>query len=112
MKTITMPKNWERKRLEDVSLSISAGGTPRRNIKEYWENGTLPWLKISDIKSIYIISSEEKITEKNANKIKTKFITMEDLGFSNENRHSINFRGFCWVRKSCSQNKQIFKIKK
>src|SRR3989344_5516941 len=64
MKTIAMPKNWESKRLEDVSLSISAGGTPRRNIKEYWENGTLPWLKISDIKSIYITSSEEKITEK------------------------------------------------
>lgn len=56
--------NWEWKKLEEVSLSVSAGGTPRRNIKEYWENGTVPWLKISDLKSIYITSSEEKITEK------------------------------------------------
>lgn len=42
---------------------IQAGGTPSRADVSYWENGKIPWVKISDIKTKYIDCVEEHITE-------------------------------------------------
>ncbi|MBP5468525.1 MAG: restriction endonuclease subunit S [Candidatus Riflebacteria bacterium] len=44
--------------------NIQSGGTPSRQKKEYWENGNIPWIKISDFSGKYLNSSEENITEK------------------------------------------------
>jgi type I restriction enzyme, S subunit len=58
-----LPKEWKWKTVEEVSKSLSSGGTPRRKVKEYW-GGDIYWLKISDIKNTYTESSAEKITKK------------------------------------------------
>lgn len=42
---------------------IQSGGTPSRHNKAYWENGRIPWVKISDIKDKYLDTTEECITE-------------------------------------------------
>ena len=39
------------------------GGTPRRNIEEYWKNGTIPWIKTGEINNSLIINNSEFITE-------------------------------------------------
>ena len=39
------------------------GGTPKRKNVEYWENGTIPWLKTGEINNSLIIAAEESITE-------------------------------------------------
>ena len=57
----TLPKNWVEIKLSDISL-IQSGGTPSRSNKDYW-NGNIPWLKISDFKSLYINEAEEFITD-------------------------------------------------
>ena len=49
-------------KLGDIA-TIQSGGTPARSIAEYWEDGTIPWVKISDIKSKYLNQTEEMITE-------------------------------------------------
>jgi type I restriction enzyme S subunit len=49
-------------RLGDVA-EISSGGTPSRSVLEYWQNGTIPWVKIGDIKEKYISRTGEMITE-------------------------------------------------
>ena len=49
-------------RLGDI-CEIQSGGTPSRSKQEYWENGTIPWVKISDIKGKFVKSSEELITK-------------------------------------------------
>ena len=77
-----LPKGWKEYKLIDVSESISAGGTPRRNIKEYWENGTIPWLKISDMKEIYISKIDEKITEAGLKNSSTKLFPKGTLVYS------------------------------
>ncbi len=59
----TLPDGWKIVKLSDIA-NISAGGTPRRNIQEYWNDGVIPWLKISDLKKTYINYAEEKITQK------------------------------------------------
>ena len=59
-----IPDSWCWVRLSSLS-SISAGGTPERGNPNYWANGTIPWLKISDITSSkkFVNSCTEYITD-------------------------------------------------
>ncbi len=47
----------------DNLCSISSGGTPRTTIKEYWSNGSIPWLKSEACKNDYIRECNTYITE-------------------------------------------------
>ena len=54
-------------KFEKVTLNeignLSMGGTPSTTINEYWENGTIPWMKSGDIKGDFINFVPNKITE-------------------------------------------------
>ena len=54
--------NWDIFRLGDI-CETSSGGTPPRSHPEYFENGSIPWLKSGEVSQGYISSSEEFITE-------------------------------------------------
>ena len=43
-----IPKKWKWVRLSNVG-KIIGGGTPKTNIPEYWENGTIPWITPADL---------------------------------------------------------------
>lgn len=62
MKT-TLVNGWQMMKISDIALSVSTGGTPSRDKKEYWMGGDINWLKISDMKLTYISTTEEKITK-------------------------------------------------
>jgi len=47
----------------DELLEITSGGTPKRAISQYYEGGTIPWVKTGDLKKKYITSTPEHITE-------------------------------------------------
>ena len=49
-------------KLGDI-CDIQSGGTPSRSKNEYWFNGTIPWVKISDINSKFVNNTEEYITD-------------------------------------------------
>ena len=46
-----IPLEWELKTMREIA-DISAGGTPSRFRKEYWEDGTIPWLSSGEIRKI------------------------------------------------------------
>ena len=52
---------WEVKKLGDV-CETGAGGTPLKSHKEYYECGTIPWLRSGEVDKKYIIISELYIT--------------------------------------------------
>ena len=56
-----MKEGWCYKKLNEICISINAGGTPSRTKKAYW-NGDIPWIKIRDIQGKYVSKSEEYIT--------------------------------------------------
>lgn len=68
-------KNYEKKRLEEFT-EIKSGGTPLRKIKEYWENGIIPWLKSEVCKNKLVDEkvNHETITELGLNKSSAKYL--------------------------------------
>ena len=58
-----IPKDWSVQSIEDFVDDMKNGGTPKRGESDYWENGTVPWLKTGEINNNIIIKSEEHITE-------------------------------------------------
>ena len=56
-------QNWEVKKLGDIA-ETSSGGTPLKEKAEYYENGTIPWLRSGEVSRGLIYKSELFITEK------------------------------------------------
>ena len=77
--TITINPDWEMVELDKV-CKIQSGGTPSKPVKEYWENGTVPWVGSTVCKDQPIFSCDEYITElglqKSSAKIFPKYTTL------------------------------------
>jgi len=57
-----VPESWEIKELRDF-VAIKSGGTPSREKPEYWNNGTIPWVKTGEVNYCVIKDTSECITE-------------------------------------------------
>ena len=55
-------EEWEEIVLGDV-IKTTSGGTPSRKHSEYYENGTVNWVKSKELDGSFISSTEELITE-------------------------------------------------
>ncbi|WP_150274848.1 restriction endonuclease subunit S [Paenibacillus tepidiphilus] len=53
---------WEVVKLGDM-FKISSGGTPSKSKSEYYENGTIQWVRTGDLKEKYITQVDSLITE-------------------------------------------------
>ena len=53
---------------------VISGGTPDRKNNEYWENGTVPWVKTTELQNTRINTVEECITEKGLNESAAKVV--------------------------------------
>jgi len=58
-----LPESWDVDNIDNIA-DITSGGTPSRKVPEYWENGTIPWIKTGEVNYEIIKNSEEKITKK------------------------------------------------
>ena len=61
--TIKIDSAWETVPLGEVCVT-SSGGTPKSSNREYYENGTINWLKSGEVANGYIYATEQKITER------------------------------------------------
>ena len=68
-------------KLEEICTIVS-GGTPSRSKPNYCNNGNIPWIKIKDMKSKYIDSAEEFITEEGLNNSSTKMLKRGTILYS------------------------------
>ena len=53
---------------------VISGGTPNRDVNEYWECGTIPWVKTTELQNNLIIEVDEYITEKGLNSSSAKLV--------------------------------------
>ncbi len=57
-----VPEGWTCTKLGNI-LKTFSGSTPSRQNNEYYQDGSIPWLKTKELNDRFILSTEEKITE-------------------------------------------------
>jgi type I restriction enzyme S subunit len=57
-----IPEDWEVKRLGEIA-EITSGTTPSRNNSLFYSNGTIPWVKTTDLNNDVLNKTEELVTE-------------------------------------------------
>jgi len=62
-------------------IDIISGGTPKTSISEYWDNGTIGWLSVTDFNNDirYVYDTEKKITEAGMENSNTRLLQKDDL---------------------------------
>ena len=73
--------NGEWVKLGDL-CGVCSGGTPKRSVSEYWNEGSIPWVKISDISGKFVSSTEELITEAGLKGSSAKLLAPSTLLYS------------------------------
>jgi type I restriction enzyme S subunit len=68
----SIPKSWKLVPLKYL-CGFSGGGTPAKDNLEFW-NGDIPWVSPKDMKSFWITSSKDKITEEAVEKSSASFV--------------------------------------
>lgn len=64
-----IPEGWRVGTFGKDVIEIKSGGTPKTDVAEYWENGTIPFFTPKDVSdTIYCFSTEKSITEAGLNK--------------------------------------------
>ena len=57
-----LPESWEWKPISEHFMVVS-GGTPSRKVEKFWMEGTIPWVKTTEIDYCVIEETEECITK-------------------------------------------------
>lgn len=65
MKRENVPEHWQWRKMKEIG-EIYSGGTPDRDNDSYF-GGDIPWLRLKDVKTFYVDSSEEYLTEEGLN---------------------------------------------
>ena len=70
----SVPLDWKRYKLKDLSEYITAGATPSTRVIEYWDEGNIPWMSSGEINFRFIDETEKFITEKGYKNSSTSLI--------------------------------------
>ncbi|MBS1940236.1 MAG: restriction endonuclease subunit S [Bacteroidetes bacterium] len=76
-----VPEGWEKKTIDDVAETIG-GGTPKTEVREYWEDGEITWFSPRDLTAngdLVILDSENKITERGFASCSAKLLPPEAI---------------------------------
>ncbi|MYY88426.1 hypothetical protein FYL30_04025 [Lactobacillus salivarius] len=69
---------WEQVKLGDVA-EITPGGTPSKNISDYWYPKEIPWLSSGEINKEIIFSTNDMISKKGFNNSSAKWINQNSV---------------------------------
>lgn len=75
---ISNDKGWETKKLGEV-FDTTSGGTPSKKHAEYYDNGTIPWLRSGEIDKTFISSTELYITEQGVKNSSAKWFPVNTV---------------------------------
>ena len=90
-----VPEGWETLHISDVCDTIG-GGTPSTKVKEYYQNGRIPWVTPTDItknNSLVLLDTATKITNEGLNASSAKMVPPGTILMTS--RASVGFFGIC-----------------
>lgn len=72
------PAEYAVKTLRDLS-EYYAGATPSTKVKEYWDNGSIPWMSSGEVHMEHVTETESKITESGYQQTSTKMVPVHSV---------------------------------
>lgn len=72
--SVSIPAGWTIKTVSDYCKETKSGATPSRSESDYWNNGTIPWLKSGEVHNGITLKTEECITQIGLNNSSTKML--------------------------------------
>jgi type I restriction enzyme S subunit len=78
--SIDVDPEWEKEKLGDC-VEIYNGSTPRKTDAAFWDNGTIPWFTIADVRNQgrFISSTTQKITKKALDETSVKLLPADTV---------------------------------
>jgi type I restriction enzyme S subunit len=73
-----IPEKWSYSALKWYAL-IYSGGTPSKDVEDYWINGTIPWLNSGSVNQGDVIEASEFITEDALKNSSAKWVPNDSL---------------------------------
>ena len=73
-----MKEGWEYNKIGKLCKTYS-GGTPLKNVKEYYQNGNIPWLRSGEVCKKYISETEMFITQKGLENSSAKYYPIDTV---------------------------------
>jgi len=73
-----MKEGWEYSTIGKICKTYS-GGTPLKNVKEYYQNGNIPWLRSGEVCRKYISETELFITQKGLENSSAKYYPIDTV---------------------------------
>lgn len=73
-----LPKGWKRDKIGKIYETCS-GGTPSRDNADFYNNGSIPWVKTGELQDCLIHNTEESITEVAIKKSSAKILPNHSL---------------------------------
>ena len=79
-----LPKGWVWTSLGEIAFKLRSGGTPLKKINEYYENGTIPFVKIEDMSTAgkYLYNTLTTITGDGLNNSSAWMVPKNSLLYS------------------------------
>ncbi|MBR5716508.1 MAG: restriction endonuclease subunit S [Bacteroidales bacterium] len=73
-----MKEGWTYKKLGEICRTYS-GGTPLKNVREYYLDGNIPWLRSGEVCKKYIFETEMFITQKGLENSSAKYYPIDTV---------------------------------
>jgi len=73
-----LPQGWVHCPIKNIGI-VATGATPLRGNVEYWENGTIPWIKSGALNNLYVRKADEFVTEKALKETNIKLFPIHTL---------------------------------
>lgn len=79
MDRLTFPNDFKVESVSEFCVETKSGSTPSRTNKEYWENGTISWIKSGEVHNNITLQTEEYITPLGLTESSTKLLPKDTI---------------------------------
>ena len=79
MDRLTFPEDFKVQTVSEFCVETKSGSTPSRTNNEYWENGTISWIKSGEVHNNITLQTEEYITPLGLSESSTKLLPKDTV---------------------------------
>jgi len=98
-----IPNGWEVKPLSAVCVRMESGGTPKRQVAEYWMDGDIDWFKTGELWDGFLFESVEKITARGQRESNARLFEPGTILMAIYGSPTVGRLGFVTRPSSCNQ---------